>query len=422
MKANTRWLVVFLICCLASSMSEAKKKSSSGGRSKTKEKPIIYRLQVTGQEEFVLRKDQNPCSVLLKYCTEVADRAQLDFATVFDQLYNTVLDQLIKLWDSLKAHKDLKTDETLFVRCEPVSIADEMESKLNTQAMKVTAARRASRHKKLLGLLTKAVEQRDASALKEFNTQRPLYKLTDLERFELYRKTIVLLPSNAFMVDQFGLALMAIGRGDLARLLFENAVRRGVWGHVMQRPVSKYVKSLKAQPWHDPTAYPFVAELEAAADVIRDEYDAARRDHPNLFTEEQENLHEGGNWTELRLKSSGNGWLADTNAHFPATVAHLRAMRQDFTSVKFSSILPGTHIRPHTGPTNERLRVHLTLHHRGGARIRVDDAWHTWPPGRAIVFDDSWEHEVRNEGEHERTVLILDVWHPDLPLDQRIVH
>ena len=148
--------------------------------------------------------------------------------------------------------------------------------------------------------MRKAVEKRDPEALREFNTQRPLYKLTDMERFELYRKAIILLPSNSFMIDQYGLALMAVGRLDLARLLFESAVKRGVWGNVMQRPVSKYVKNLKSLPWHDPADYPFLRELESQVDVIRNEYKAAHENHQHLFTEEQENLHDGGNWTEVR--------------------------------------------------------------------------------------------------------------------------
>ena len=30
------------------------------------------------------------------------------------------------------------------------------------------------------------------------------------------------------------------------------------------------------------------------------------------------------------------------------------------------------HIPPHTGPSNDQLRVHLSLVHTGGARIRVE--------------------------------------------------
>jgi len=42
--------------------------------------------------------------------------------------------------------------------------------------------------------------------------------------------------------------------------------------------------------------------------------------------------------------------------------------------------------------------------------------------GKAIIFDDSWEHEVIHTGTDIRVVLIMDIWHPELPESRRIVH
>ena len=36
-----------------------------------------------------------------------------------------------------------------------------------------------------------------------------------------------------------------------------------------------------------------------------------------------------------------------------------------------------------------------------------------------MVFDDSFEHEVWHDGRDPRVVLIMDFWHPDLPLEKR---
>jgi len=52
----------------------------------------------------------------------------------------------------------------------------------------------------------------------------------------------------------------------------------------------------------------------------------------------------------------------------------------------------------------------------------VGTEWHTWEEGKAIIFDDSWEHEVIHTGTDIRVVLIMDIWHPELPESQRIVH
>ncbi|KAH8094082.1 aspartyl/asparaginyl beta-hydroxylase [Aureococcus anophagefferens] len=50
----------------------------------------------------------------------------------------------------------------------------------------------------------------------------------------------------------------------------------------------------------------------------------------------------------------------------------------------------------------------------GGCRIRVGADWRTWAEGRCLLFDDSFEHEVRNDTDRARVVLLLRFFHPDL--------
>jgi aspartyl/asparaginyl beta-hydroxylase (cupin superfamily) len=42
-----------------------------------------------------------------------------------------------------------------------------------------------------------------------------------------------------------------------------------------------------------------------------------------------------------------------------------------------------------------------------------------WVPGKAWVFDDTIEHEARNDSDKLRVVLIFDVWHPQLTPPER---
>ena len=37
-----------------------------------------------------------------------------------------------------------------------------------------------------------------------------------------------------------------------------------------------------------------------------------------------------------------------------------------------------------------------------------------WQEGKILLFDDSYEHEVWNDGETPRAVLIIDLWHPEI--------
>lgn len=80
----------------------------------------------------------------------------------------------------------------------------------------------------------------------------------------------------------------------------------------------------------------------------------------------------------------------------------------------FSAMTPGIHIKPHCGPHNFKLRTHLGLITPPEAVIRVGEVIKPWPEGKCIVFDDSFEHEVWNNSNVTRIVLIVDVWNPIL--------
>ena len=83
--------------------------------------------------------------------------------------------------------------------------------------------------------------------------------------------------------------------------------------------------------------------------------------------------------------------------------------------IYLSRMRAGTHIAAHRGPTNLRLRCHLGIDvPRGDCGIRVGDETRQWEAGRCLVFDDFFEHEAWNHTEHDRIVLIVDLWHPGL--------
>lgn len=98
----------------------------------------------------------------------------------------------------------------------------------------------------------------------------------------------------------------------------------------------------------------------------------------------------------------------------------------------FSTLHGKSYIKPHYGPMNLRLRIHLPLIVPSDTKpdafsskpqtkcgIRVGDQIRSWEEGKAIVLDDSYEHEVWNETKEVRVVLLLDVWHPDVTFEER---
>jgi aspartate beta-hydroxylase len=81
-------------------------------------------------------------------------------------------------------------------------------------------------------------------------------------------------------------------------------------------------------------------------------------------------------------------------------------------------LTPGTHIKPHNGPTGKKLRVHFPLVGTEGAKMRVGDETRYLEEGKCIIFDDSFNHEAWYEGTQTRINLILDFWHPELSDDE----
>lgn len=85
----------------------------------------------------------------------------------------------------------------------------------------------------------------------------------------------------------------------------------------------------------------------------------------------------------------------------------------------FSRLKPGTHIQPHHGMLNTRLICHLPLIVPEGCALRVGAETRQWREGELMIFDDSFEHEAWNRGASDRTVLLFEIWRPDIRADER---
>ncbi|KFP62016.1 Aspartyl/asparaginyl beta-hydroxylase, partial [Cariama cristata] len=206
---------------------------------------------------------------------------------------------------------------------------------------------------------------------------------------------------------------------------YELGYQRGHFASVWQRSLYN-VKGLKAQPWWTAkeTGYTeLVKSLEKNWKLIRDEGLAVMDKKRSLFLPEDENLREKGDWSQFTLWQQGR---KNENAckSVPKTCALLERFPEATGcrrgQIKYSVMHPGTHVWPHTGPTNCRLRMHLGLViPKEGCRIRCAQENRTWEEGKVLIFDDSFEHEVWQDAENYRLIFIVDVWHPELSTQQR---
>ncbi|MEV4894203.1 aspartyl/asparaginyl beta-hydroxylase domain-containing protein [Nonomuraea sp. NPDC055795] len=175
-----------------------------------------------------------------------------------------------------------------------------------------------------------------------------------------------------------------------------------------------FFPGLTARPWWSGADFPWLDELEAAAPIIRRELLSCGLDAGSLPSHPTRHA-ESGHWRALYLCHIGRPYTKNLAA-FPLTLKVLSAPpgASACGMTYFSAVEGGTHIAPHTGFTNAHLRCHLSLVATEGSRIRVADETRGWREGRAFVFDDTFEHEVWNEGDQRRTVLLFDFWHPEL--------
>lgn len=180
-------------------------------------------------------------------------------------------------------------------------------------------------------------------------------------------------------------------------------------------------------PVLDARDFAWSGTLEANTAVIRTELDRLlpHADHIPSFHEispDQENISEGDNWKTFVFY--GFGYRIDDNCALCPETARLLDGIPGLRSAFFSILAPGYHIPPHRGVTKGVIRGHLCLiapRARDRCWMRVGDARIIWEEGRCAVFDDTYDHEVMNDTEERRVVLLVDVDRPMRPLG-RMVH
>jgi aspartate beta-hydroxylase len=220
-------------------------------------------------------------------------------------------------------------------------------------------------------------------------------------------------------------------RGDVARRdrgRFDESLEilSGKTKYHPQQPTFYAYPGLPPIAFYERDQFPWLGDVEASWQSMRDEVSAALADeqdfvpyvaHPdgvplNQWTE----LNRSKKWSAYFLHNNGVQ-LADHAAKCPATLAALALAPQpqivrNAPNAFFSHLLPHTQIPPHTGMTNTRLVVHLPLIVPPACSFRVGNHTRNWEEGKAWVFDDTIEHEARNESDQSRLILIFDIWNP----------
>jgi aspartate beta-hydroxylase len=202
-----------------------------------------------------------------------------------------------------------------------------------------------------------------------------------------------------------------------------------------QQPTFLYFPYLPAIEFYDRDDFPWLDKLEAAVDDIRAELEqvlaeGSRRlepyvthTQPEALNRKWRDLHQSKRWGVYFLWREG---VANPEhiARCPKTVTALKHWpRCDVPgcgpTAVFSVLDAKTRIPPHNGVNNTRLIVHLPLIVPADCGFRVGAERREWQVGKALIFDDTIEHEAWNDSDQLRAVLILDIWHPRVSQAER---
>jgi hypothetical protein len=220
---------------------------------------------------------------------------------------------------------------------------------------------------------------------------------------------------------------------------------------------------------------PLLEELQSMA---RRQHGLWRTHEPGGPADQDPELVESGWWRQLSIYREPGGWNQTVCSQIPETCSLLRRFNESVNSatgerelggkVKLFELGGRSSLLPHFGPTNTRLLLPFAVTVPGGAtgggetvggdgddggdvglglggsssscggsdgasengrcevegarrlraigtHLRVGKETRAWrEPGQMMVFDDSFEHDVKNYAEGSRVVLAIQLKHPHL--------
>ncbi len=244
--------------------------------------------------------------------------------------------------------------------------------------------------------------------------------------------------AQAFMLEAntaFRRHIEAVVGSDVSPAMEEAlGLLRGTRSIDLQQPSLFYYPGLPQRRFYEPSEFPWLGNVLAlvpamqaelaevlgseAADTFKP-YVTASTDRPAPNSP----LLGDPAWGAFYFWKDGAP-VAENAARCPATMAALAhapmpRMLGRAPSALWSRLRPGTHIAPHFGMLNARLICHVPVRTAPGCTLRVGSETRTWQDGVPLIFDDSMEHEARNDGPDNRVVLLFEIWRPEVPEEDR---
>ena len=178
---------------------------------------------------------------------------------------------------------------------------------------------------------------------------------------------------------------------------------------------------------HFPSAGNFAyawREIHDEAKRVADRLHSVPRFHEIMREQEAISANDDRDWRLFVLRAYG-AEFAENMAACPRLAA-LVTDTPGVLSASVSFMAPRKHIPVHRGPFRGVVRFYLGLSvprradGSPAAVLKIDGKEYRVGDGEWLLWDDTYPHEVLNESDSVRSVLLLDVWRRDMPFDMAL--
>ncbi len=151
----------------------------------------------------------------------------------------------------------------------------------------------------------------------------------------------------------------------------------------------------------------FIKALEKEYVKIKEEFQSVASE--NIYTKWPEEFLYNEGWNVFGLRFQKND-IKEAHLLCPVISGLIKKYDTLIDSLGFSSLNPGTIIKPHIGYTNKVLRCHMgIIVPKGDCALKVAERIIKWKEGSAFIFDDTEQHEAWNKTEQKRVVMLIDL-------------
>ncbi len=166
-------------------------------------------------------------------------------------------------------------------------------------------------------------------------------------------------------------------------------------------------------------------ELREEALRVKENIGQVPRFHELMAEQAEISANDNRDWRVLVLKAYGVP--IPGNMALCPKLAALVESAPDVLTATLSFLAPHKHIPLHRGPFRGILRLYMGISvptgpdGRPAAVLTVDGIEHRIGDGEALLWDDTFPHEVLNNSDSDRIVLLLDVRRREMPLDMELL-